>query len=71
MTLHKAVGEDNLHVWFKNSSQKKFNDTRGQGLGSINVDTLNAMNTSQQSTKDGFYEELEGYIISSKVTNLH
>ena len=35
----------------------------------MNADPVNAIYTSQQKTKKGLYEELEGYFISSQSIN--
>ena len=35
----------------------------------MNTDTLNEINTSQQYTKKGSYEELEGYLRFKKAIN--
>ena len=64
-TLNKPVGGSNPYVWFGYSPLKLFNHTQRQVSVSTNDDTISMVHTSQQSTKDVFSKELEGYFRSS------
>ena len=48
---------------------KIFQHIRGQVWGSMDADPINMIHTSKQSTKEGLYEEPEGYFISTKAIN--
>ena len=60
-TLHKPTREENTYVWIKYGPQTINNRTWGQVSGSMNADPMNMIHTSQQSTKEGLNNELEGY----------
>ena len=67
--FHKPEGEENLYVQFGYVPLKICKHTQGKVSGSMNADPINMIHTSQQSTKEGSEEELEGYFRSSKTTN--
>ena len=66
MNFHKPLGGVNLYVRFGYIPHKIWNHNRGQVSVSVNSDPVNVIYTSQQSTKIGFCEELEGYFGSIK-----
>ena len=68
--FQKYAGEANPYVWFGCVPLTILNNTRGQVSVSMNADTINMIHTSQQSTKLGMNEELEGYFRSIKAINL-
>ena len=61
MTFYKPEGESNMYLRFGYVLLAIFNHTRGEVSRSMNADTINMIHTSQQSTKEGLNEELEGY----------
>ena len=63
MTFYKPEGEANMYVRFGYVILAIFNHNRGEVSRSMNSDTINMIHTSQQSTKEGLDEELEGDFI--------
>ena len=66
MNLHKPAKEENIYAQFGYGSQKNFNHTQGQVLGSMNTDPVDAINTIQKSTKWVLYEELKDSVYQEK-----
>ena len=67
-TLQNPAGEANMYVQFGYFSLKICNYTQGQVSGSMNTDAINITHPSQQSTKEGLNNELEGdYILSNTI----
>ena len=70
-TFHKPTGEVNLYVIFVYVPQIIFNHTQGQASVSINADPVNEKCTGQQSTKEVFCDDIEGYSILIKTVDWH
>ena len=58
--FQKSAGKANPYIRFGYGSQKICNHTRVQVSVPMNADPVNVMHASQQSTKEGLCEELEG-----------
>ena len=67
-TFHKPVGGANMYVQFGYVPLKIWNYTQGQVSGSMNTNPINITHPSQQSTKEGLNDELEGdFILSNTI----
>ena len=65
-TFHVPKWKTKLYVCYIYVPQKIFNHTQRKNSGSMNADLVNAIYTSQQSTKIGLREQLEGYFFNEE-----
>ena len=70
MTFHKPAEEANPYIHFGYVPLTIFKRTRGNVSGSTDDDPINMIYISQQSTKEGLNEELDGDFRSSREINL-